>query len=45
MAEADYKDRRVKIDDLRVRLANLLVKNNMVAPLYPHQKRLPVMIS
>ena len=43
--EADYKDRRVKIDDLRVRFANLMAKNNVVALLYPHQKRLPVMIS
>jgi hypothetical protein len=29
--EPDYKDRRVKIDDLRVRLANLMAKNNVVA--------------
>ena len=43
--EADYKDRRVKIEDLRVRLANLMAKNSVVALLYPHQKRLPVMIS
>ena len=42
--EPDYKDRRVKIDDLRVRLANLMARNNVVALLYPHQKRLPVMI-
>jgi amidase len=42
--EADYKDRRVKIDDLRVRLANAMAKNNLVALAYPHQKRLPVMI-
>jgi Asp-tRNA(Asn)/Glu-tRNA(Gln) amidotransferase A subunit family amidase len=42
--EPDYKDRRVKIDDLRVQLANLMAKNNVVALLYPHQKRLPVMI-
>ena len=42
--EADYKDQRVKIDDLRVQLANLMAKNNVVALLYPHQKRLPVMI-
>jgi amidase len=42
--EPDYKDRRVKIDDLRVRLANLMAKNNVVALVYPHQKRLPVMI-
>ncbi len=44
MNEADYKDRRVKIDDLRVRLANAMAKNNLVALAYPHQKRLPVMI-
>jgi amidase len=42
--EPDYKDRRVKIDDLRVQLANLMAKNNVVALVYPHQKRLPVMI-
>ena len=42
--EPDYKDRRVKIDDLQGRLANLMAKNNVVALLYPHQKRLPVMI-
>ena len=42
--EPDYKDRRIKIDDLRVRLANAMAKNNVVALVYPHQKRLPVMI-
>jgi amidase len=42
--EADYKDRRVKLDDLRVRLANAMAKNNLVASACPHQKRLPVMI-
>ena len=42
--EPDYKDRRIKIDDLRAQLANLMAKNNVVALLYPHQKRLPVMI-
>ncbi len=42
--EPDYKDRRVKIDDLRVRLADALAKDNLVAFVYPHQKRLPVMI-
>ncbi len=42
--EADYKDRRVKLDDLRLRLANAMAKNNLVALAYPHQKRLPVMI-
>jgi amidase len=42
--EPDYKDRRVKIDDLRVRLADLMAKNHVVALVYAHQKRLPVMI-
>jgi amidase len=42
--EPDYKDRRVKIDDLRVQLAGLMAKNHVLALLYPHQKRLPVMI-
>ena len=42
--EPDYEDRRVKIDDLKVQLANLMAKNNVVALLYPHQQRLPVMI-
>ena len=42
--EPDYKDRRVKIDELRVQLANLMAKNNVAALVYPHQKRLPVMI-
>jgi len=42
--EVDYKSRRVKIDDLRVQLANVMAKNNVIALVYPHQKRLPVMI-
>jgi Asp-tRNA(Asn)/Glu-tRNA(Gln) amidotransferase A subunit family amidase len=42
--EPDYKDRRVRLDDLRVRLANAMAKDNLVALVYPHQKRLPVMI-
>ena len=42
--EPDYKSRRIKIDDMRIQLANLMAKNNVVALLYPHQKRLPVMI-
>jgi amidase len=41
---ADYKDRRVKIDDLRVQLANTMARNRVVALVYPHQKRLPVVI-
>jgi hypothetical protein len=32
------------MDDLRVPLANLMAKNNVVVQLYPHQKRLPVMM-
>jgi Asp-tRNA(Asn)/Glu-tRNA(Gln) amidotransferase A subunit family amidase len=42
--EPEYKDRRVRLDDLRVRLANAMAKDNLVALVYPHQKRLPVMI-
>jgi amidase len=42
--EPDYKDRCVKIDGLRIKLANLMAKNNVIALLYPHQKHLPVMI-
>ena len=42
--EADYKDRRIKIDELRIQLANAMAKNAAVALVYPHQKRLPVMI-
>lgn len=42
--EPDYKDRRVKIDDLRLRLANALANDKLVALVYPQQKRLPVMI-
>jgi len=42
--DPEYKDRRVRIDDLRVRLGNALAKDNLVALVYPHQKRLPVMI-
>jgi amidase len=42
--EPEYKDRRVRLDDLRVQLANAMAKNNLVALVYPHQKRLPVMI-
>jgi amidase len=42
--EPDYKERLVKIAHLRVQLANLMAKNVVVALLYPHQKRLPVMI-
>lgn len=42
--EPDYKDRRIRIDDLRVQLADLMAKSNVVALTYPHQKRLPVMI-
>jgi amidase len=44
LSEPDYKDRRVKIDDLRIQLANLVGKNKVAALLYPHQQRLPVMI-
>ncbi|MDD5627625.1 MAG: amidase family protein [Elusimicrobia bacterium] len=41
--EPDYKARRVKIDDLRLRLANLMAENRLDALVYPHQKRLAVL--
>jgi len=44
LKEPDYKDRRIKIDDLKIQLANLMARSNVIALLYPHQKRLPVMI-
>jgi Asp-tRNA(Asn)/Glu-tRNA(Gln) amidotransferase A subunit family amidase len=44
LADADYKDRIVKIDALKIRLANLMAENRLDALVYPHQKRLPVPI-
>jgi amidase len=44
LSEPEYKDRRVRLDALRVQLANAMAKDNLAALVYPHQKRLPVMI-
>src|ERR1700693_758373 len=42
--EPEYKDRLVKIDTLKMTLANLMAENNLDAMVYPHQKRLPAPI-
>ncbi len=44
LEEPDYKSRIVKIDALKINLANLMAKNGLDALVYPHQKRLPVPI-
>ncbi|MDB5761461.1 MAG: amidase [Herminiimonas sp.] len=44
LAEPDYKDRMVKMDMLKISLANLMAENHLDALVYPHQKRLPVPI-
>ncbi len=35
---ADYKDRRMRMDEVRVEVANLMAKNHLDALVYPHQK-------
>ena len=42
--EPDYWRRLARIGELRVKLANLLAENNLDALVYPHQKRLAVLI-
>ncbi|MDB5934685.1 MAG: amidase [Massilia sp.] len=44
LAEPDYKDRMLKMEALKIRLANLMAENRLDALVYPHQKRLPVPI-
>jgi len=34
----DYKDRRMRMDEIRIEVANLLAKNKLDAVVYPHQK-------
>jgi Asp-tRNA(Asn)/Glu-tRNA(Gln) amidotransferase A subunit family amidase len=34
----DYKDRRMRMDEVRIEVANLLAKNHLDALVYPHQK-------
>src|SRR6195256_1752446 len=35
---ADYKDRRMRMDEIRIEVANLMAKNQLDALVYPHQK-------
>ncbi|GAB7542669.1 amidase family protein [Cupriavidus sp. 8B] len=42
--EPDYKERILKIEALKMSLANLMAENRLDAMIYPHQKRLPVPI-
>lgn len=35
---ADYKDRRVRMEDVKIEVSNLMAKNNLDALIYPHQK-------
>src|SRR5258708_27984476 len=35
---ADYKDRRMRMDEVRIEVANLMTKNDLDALVYPHQK-------
>src|SRR3984893_1840807 len=39
-----YKDRRIKIDAIRIEVANLMAQNNLDALVFPHQKCLVVPI-
>jgi amidase len=34
----DYKDRRMKMDEIKIEVANLMAKNRLDALIYPHQK-------
>jgi Asp-tRNA(Asn)/Glu-tRNA(Gln) amidotransferase A subunit family amidase len=43
-ADPEYKNRRVKIDDLKIQVANLMAQNRLDALVYPYQKRLVVPI-
>src|SRR5260370_20670398 len=40
----DYKDRRMKMDEIKIEVANLMAKNQLDALIYPHQKCLVVPI-
>jgi Asp-tRNA(Asn)/Glu-tRNA(Gln) amidotransferase A subunit family amidase len=35
---ADYKDRRMRMDEVRIEVADLMARNNLDALVYPHQK-------
>jgi Asp-tRNA(Asn)/Glu-tRNA(Gln) amidotransferase A subunit family amidase len=34
----DYKDRRIKMDEIKIEVANLMANNQLDALIYPHQK-------
>src|ERR1700730_13216315 len=34
----DYKDRRIKMEEIKIEVANLMAKNQLDALIYPHQK-------
>ena len=42
--DPEYKNRRIKIDGLKIEAANLMAQNHLDALVYPHQKRLVVPI-
>lgn len=44
LSQPDYWARRVKIDALKERVAQMMAANHLDALVYPHQKRLPVLI-
>src|SRR6202790_1917425 len=39
-----YKDRRIKMDEIKIQVANLMAQNNLEALVFPHQKILVVPI-
>jgi amidase len=41
---ADYKDRRMRMDEVKLEVANLMAKNQLDALVYPHQKCLVLRI-
>jgi len=42
--DPEYKNRRIKIDALKIEVANLMAQNQLDALVYPHQRRLVVPI-
>jgi amidase len=42
--DPEYKNRKIKIDALKIEAANLMAQNNLDALVYPHQRRLVVPI-
>jgi len=44
VTDPEYKDRRIKLDALKIEVANLMAQNHLDALVYPYQKRLVVPI-